>query len=139
MVTRLREVNNTKPQQHTMNKEITTMKLPYQLSHEDKTIALTRKFAKESSVPGSDEYILFMKLKTDFPTYDITMRNLNMKKKKQKYTGLTYEKMFDHIRKVHGEDALNDLLFQMDLNHNEAGAYGRVKSWFLAEHADYKS
>ena len=67
------------------------MKLPYQLNHEDKTIALTRKFAKESSVPGSDEYILLMKLKTDFPTYDITMRNLNMKKKKQKYTGLTYE------------------------------------------------
>ena len=113
------------------------MKLPYQLNHEEKTIALTRKFAKESSVPGSDEYILFMKLKTDFPTYDITMRNLNMKKKKQKYTGLTYEKMFDHIRKVHGEEALNDLLFQMDLNHNEDGAYGRVKSWFLAEHPDY--
>ena len=115
------------------------MKLPYQLNHEDKTIALTRKFAKESSVPGSDEYTLLMTLKNSFPEYDITMRNLDMKKKKQEYHGLTYEKMFDHIRKVHGEAALNDLLFQMDLNHNEAGAYGRVKSWFLAEHADYKA
>ena len=57
------------------------MKLPYKLNHEDKTIALTRKFAKESSVPGSDEYILLMKLKTDFPTYDITMRNIDIKKK----------------------------------------------------------
>ena len=45
--------------------------------------------------------------------------------------------MFDHIRKAHGEETLNDLLFQMDLNHNEDGAYGRVKSWFLAEHPDY--
>ena len=83
MVTRLREANNTKPQQHTKDKEITHMKLPYQLNHEDKTIALTRKFAKESSVPGSDEYILLMKLKTDFPTYDITMRSIDIKKKKQ--------------------------------------------------------
>ena len=45
--------------------------------------------------------------------------------------------MFDHIRKAHGEEVLNDFLFQMDLNHNEDGAYGRVKSWFLAEHPDY--
>ena len=119
-------------------KEIKTMKLPYQLNHEEKTIALTRKFAKESSVVGSKQYELLMELKSKLPNYDITMRNIDIKKKKQKYTGLTYEKMFDHIRKVHGEDALNDLLFQMDLNHNEAGAYGRVKSWFLAEHSDYK-
>ena len=60
------------------------MKLPYQLNHEDKTIALTRKFARESSVPGSKQYELLMKLKTDFPTYDITMRNIDIKKKKQK-------------------------------------------------------
>ena len=113
------------------------MKLPYQLNHEEKTIALTRKFAKESSVYGSKQYELLMKLKTDFPTYDITMRNIDINKKKQKYHGLTYEKMFDHIRKAHGEETLNDLLFQMDLNHNEDGAYGRVKSWFLAEHPDY--
>ena len=113
------------------------MKLPYQLKHEEKTIALTRKFAKESSVFGSKQYELLMKLKTDFPTYDITMRNIEINNKKQKYHGLTYEKMFDHIRKAHSEEALNDFLFQMDLNHNEAGAYGRVKSWFLAEHADY--
>ena len=137
MVTRLREANNRKPQQHTKNKGETTMKLPYQLNHEDKTIALTRKFAKESSVPGSKQYELLMKLKTDFPTYDITNRTLDMKKKKQKYSGLTYETMFDHIRKTHGEEALNNLIFQMDLNHNEGGAYGRVKSWFLAEHPDY--
>jgi len=115
------------------------MKLPYQLNHEEKTIALTRKFAKASSVPGSKQYELLMKLKSDFPAYDITMRNIDTNKNKQEYHGLTYEKMFDHIRKVHGEDALNYLLFQMDLNHNEAGAYGRVKSWFLAEHADYKA
>lgn len=115
------------------------MKLPYQLNYEEKTIALTRKFAKESSVFSSKQYELLMKLKNDFPTYDITIRNIDVKKKKQKYTGLTYEKMYDHIRKVHGEEALNDLLFQMDLNHNESGAYGRVKSWFLAEHLDYES
>ena len=115
------------------------MKLPYQLNHEDKTIALTRKFAKGSSIPGSKQYELLMKLKNDFPAYDITLRNLNMKKKKQKYPGLTYETMFDHIRKTHSEEALNALLFQMDLNHNEGGAYGRVKSWFLAEHPDYKA
>ena len=113
------------------------MKLPYQLNHEDKTIALTRKFAKESSVPGSSQYELLMKLKTDFPTYDITMRNIDIKKKKQKYTGLTYETMCEHILKEHDENALKDLLFQMDLNHNEGGAYGRVKSWFLAEHSDF--
>lgn len=114
------------------------MKLPYQLNHEDKTIALTRKFAKESSVLGSKQYDLLMKLKNDFPAYDIVMRNIDIKKKKQKYHGLTYEKMYEHIRKTHGEDVLKDLLFQMDLNHSEGGAYGRVKSWFLAEHTDYK-
>ena len=113
------------------------MKLPYQLNHEEKTIALTRKFAKESSVPGSSQYELLMKLKTDFPTYDITNRTLEMKKKKQKYSGLSYEAMVDHILKAHGEEALNDLIFQMDLNHNEGGAYGRVKKWFLTEHPDY--
>ena len=62
------------------------MKLPYQLNHEEKTIALTRKFAKESSLPGSKQYELLMKLKTDFPTYDITMRNIDINKKKQKYS-----------------------------------------------------
>ena len=113
------------------------MKLPYQLNHEEKTIALTRKFAKESSISGSSQYELLMKLKSDFPTYNIAMRNIDIKKKKQKYSGLTYETMFDHIRNAHGEEALNDLLFQMDLNHNEGGAYGRVKKWFLAEHPDY--
>ena len=49
------------------------MKLPYQLNHEEKTIALTRKFAKESSIPGNKQYELLMKLKIDFPTYDITI------------------------------------------------------------------
>ena len=114
------------------------MKLPYQLNHEEKTIALTRKFAKESSIVGSKQYELLMELKTKLPDYDIVMRNIDIKKKKQKYHGLTYEKMYEHIRKAHGEDAINDLLFQMDLNHSEDGAYGRVKSWFLAEHPDYK-
>ncbi len=113
------------------------MKLPYQLNHEDKTIALTRTFAKESSVLGSKQHKLLMELKSSFPEYDIIQRNIDQNQKKQKYNGLTYEVMFRHIRKNHGEEALNDLLFQMDLNHNEAGAYGRVKSWFLAEHTDY--
>ena len=113
------------------------MKLPYQLNHAEKTIALTRSFARESSIPGSKQYELLMRLKNDFPEYDVTMRNIDIRKQKQRYPGLTYEAMFRHIRKVHGEEALNDLLFRMDLNHNEAGAYGRVKSWFLTEHTDY--
>ena len=114
------------------------MKLPYQLNHGNKTIALTRKFAKESSIPDSKQYELLMKLKSDFSDYTVETRTIETKKKKEAYKGLSYEKMFDHISKAHGEDALNELLFQMDLNHNEAGAYGRVKSWFLSEHTDYQ-
>ena len=45
------------------------MKLPYQLNHEEKNIALTRKFAKEASIPGSKQYELLMKLRTGFPEY----------------------------------------------------------------------
>ncbi len=113
------------------------MKTPYQIDHEYKTIALTRNFAKAANKYRGKEYTLLAKLKQDFPDYQIELRNIRTKKDKQSYNGLNYEMMYNHIQTVHGEEALNDFLFQMDLNHNEAGAYGRVKKWFLAEHPDY--
>lgn len=98
------------------------MKLPYQLNYEDKTIALTRKFASESSVSNSAQYKLLMRLKADFPDYRIEVRTAEKNHKKQKYKGLSYKAMFEHIRKAHSEEAMNDFQFQMDLNGNESGA-----------------
>ena len=113
------------------------MKVPYQLNHEYKTVALTKDFAKASSVYGSKEYQLLASLKADFPDYRIELRTIEKKKNKKAYKGLNYETMAAHIQEVHGEEALHNFLFQMDLNHEESGAYGKIKKWFIAEHEDF--
>ena len=78
------------------------------LNHEDKTITLTRKFAKLSSNPFSREGKQLTKVKKDYPDYEIVVREIKINTDKDTYEGLTYEYMRDYIRR-YSNDVTYDL------------------------------
>lgn len=61
----------------------------YAISHNDKTITLTKAYAKKANIPGTREFKELTNLHKNFPDYDIVMRTLTPNEDKEKHPGLT--------------------------------------------------
>lgn len=110
------------------------------INHENKTITLTRAFAKLTSNPLNKEAKLLSRVVKDFPDYEIIVRTIKRNPDKDTYKGLTYDYMREYIIRF-SEDKkadlkeLEDMIF-ISQCHSKSKRYPVIKKWFLKKYPD---
>lgn len=110
------------------------------INHENKTITLTRAFAKLTSNPLNKEAKLLSRVVKDFPDYEIIVRTIKRNPDKDTYKGLTYDYMREYIIRF-SEDKkadlkeLEDMIF-ISQCHSKAKRYPVIKKWFLGKYPE---
>ena len=101
----------------------------YSVNHMTRSIILTRNFAKEASIPGTDEYRTFLNLRRDNPEYEVIQRTITKKEGKRKPP--SYKQMKKYISCVENSDYY---MARFEAMRAEAasknGSYARVLKWF---------
>ena len=112
------------------------------INNKNRTIEMTKQFAKEASRFGSDAYKQLQDARRDYPNYRIITRKT---KRVDKYLGLTFNFMENYIRS-HDDEEGTVLAEFYDLRgiSEEAKAmgapplsYGEIKSWFLEQYPEF--
>ena len=62
------------------------------VNHNEKTIVLTKAYAKKANTPGTKEFRELSKLHKAYPDYDIVMRTATITADKDTHGGLTIER-----------------------------------------------
>lgn len=78
----------------------------YVISHNNKTITLTKAYAKKANTPGTKEFKELANLHKAYPDYDIVMRTATVSESKEKHGGLTVEVMEKIIARQPNAEAL---------------------------------
>ena len=102
------------------------------------TIELTKAEAKAASEYGSKMYNELLKIRADFPTYQVVVRTTNTSKRKSADTlkGLTYDYMESYIIAHGGAEQLadfNEFREKDKMSGKAVISYGEIKSWFLTQ------
>lgn len=112
----------------------------YIMKNDEKTITITKDYAKRSSVPGSKEFRELAKLHITFADYDIQRRTAVIRADKNTHNGLTIAFMEKYIQTLsNSEEALKQFEAVKAYYKNSTAYYGKVKAWFLANHNDYEN
>lgn len=128
-------------------------KQTYTIDHEDKTITLTKDFAKKSSNPMTREFEELARLHKAYPDYEITLRTAHVSKSKDTGKGLTIEQMKKYLElRPDSVEALEEFervqaYYGREVEDKEnpgkkivKAPYGKMKSWFLKKYKDdYKN
>lgn len=117
-----------------------TMKNTYSINHDNKTITLTKAYAKVANTPGTKEFRELTRLHKAFPDYDIVMRTATSKKEKEKHNGLTIDRMAFIIKNyAKNDNALAEFEEVKKFYKGVNGYYGKVKAWFLNKYPNYQA
>lgn len=108
------------------------------INNSNRTIEVTKAFAKKASIFGSDEYKMLKEARNDFPAYKVVSKSAG--KKSGTFKGLTRKYMKEYI-KTHDEENLKNfyILCGLDENGEElefaaSASYGEIKKWFLSKY-----
>ena len=121
-----------------MKGKITMKKNTYTINHDDKTITLTKAYAKIANTPGTKEFRELTRLHKSFPDYDIVMRTANITADKETHGGLSIQWMTDFIKNYKDEGATAEFEEVKKFYKSLPGYYGKVKAWFLAKYPNYQ-
>ena len=120
----------------------------YAISHNDKTITLTKAYAKKANTPGTREFKELANLHKNFPDYDIVMRTANITAEKNTHDGLTIERIEKIISaQTNAEELMKEYkdfisFWGKEVEDKKTGKkvmrapYGKVKSWYLKKVKD---
>ena len=110
----------------------------YAIDHANKTITLTKNYAKLANTPGTKEFRELANLHKVYPDYNIVVRTAKISSDKKKHTGLTIARMEYHIKNIAKDDvALAQFEEVQKYYKGMTGYYGKVKSWFLDKYPTY--
>lgn len=112
------------------------------INNKNRTIEMTKQFAKEASRFGSDAYKQLQDARRDYPNYRIITRKT---KSGDKYMGLTFDFMENYIRSHDDEEGtvlaefydLRGISEEAKAMGAPAASYGEIKSWFLRRHPEF--
>ena len=123
----------------------------YSISHNDKTITLTKAYAKKANTPGTKEFKELANLHKAYPDYDIVMRTATVSDSKEVHDGLTVEVMEKIIARQPNAEALKKEYDEFvafwgkevkDKKNPDKtiirAPYGKTKSWFLKKVPNYQ-
>ena len=109
----------------------------YAIDHANKTITLTKAYAKLANTPGTKEFRELSRLHQAFPEYDIAMRTATVTANKEKHIGLSVDRMEQYIKAI-DKDALAEFEAIKSFYKGMSGYYGKMKKWFLAKYPNYQ-
>ena len=127
---------------------MTKAKKGYTIAHNDKTITLTKAYAKKANTPGTTEFRELSKLHKNYPDYDIVMRTANITADKDTHGGLTIARIEKIISAQSNATELkreyDDFVafWGREVKDKKTGKtvirapYGKVKSWYLKKVKD---
>ena len=107
----------------------------------NETIEMTKTEAKAAGILGSTEFKALKDLRAEYPGYAIVVVKSSTKSK-ERFKGLTLEKMKDYINKHddEGKSKLQEFYTLRGLDAEgkavelaESKTYGEIKLWFLGE------
>lgn len=111
----------------------------YKIDFVSNTLTITKAFEDAASIPGTEEYKLFQKIRADFPGIQIIRKTRRPSKSAPKYKNLTYANMEKYM-KVFQNAA--ELLAQFEIVKAQSQAqtnhYNFVKDWFVAQFPSYR-
>ena len=123
----------------------------YAISHDNKTITLTKAYAKKANTPGTREFKELANLHKNFPDYDIVMRTAKITAEKNTHDGLTIERIEKIISaQTNAEELMKEYKDFISFWGKEVedkknpghkivrAPYGKVKSWYLKKVKDKK-
>lgn len=107
----------------------------YRIDYTENTIVVTKNFLKRAGVIGSEEYTELVKVRKDFPDFEIVQREINKKEGKKTYGKLSYKVMEEFIKSTEEKDEVTSVLSEFrrvqQLSKVKSGPYAYVKTWFL--------
>ena len=107
----------------------------YKIDYTENTIIVTKNFLKRAGVIGSEEYTELVKVRKDFPDFEIVQREINKKEGKKTYGKLTYKVMEQFIMNAEEKNEVASVLAEFkrvqQLSKVKSGPYAYVKTWFL--------
>lgn len=118
------------------------------VNHNEKTIVLTKAYAKKANTPGTKEFRELSKLHKAYPDYDIVMRTATITADKDTHGGLTIERIEKIISVQPNAEALMNeyrsfvAFWGKEVEDKKTGKkvmrapYGKVKSWYLKKVKD---
>lgn len=109
----------------------------YAIDHANKTITLTKAYAKLANTPGTKEFRELSRLHQAFPEYDIAMRTATVTADKEKHIGLSVDRMEQYIKTI-DKDALAEFEAIKSFYKGMSGYYGKMKKWFLTKYPNYQ-
>lgn len=111
----------------------------YNINFTDKTIVITKKYAKEANDMASDAYKTLTKLRKDYPDFTIVLKQIKKKEGKRTFRNLTYDAMRLYIESMFGSESekAKELEERILLSETKDGRYAYVKSWFLENFPNY--
>lgn len=108
------------------------------INHEEKTITITKDFAKRANIINSDEYSALAQFRKDYPDYTIQKRTAAKNTNKNTHSGLTLAYMGRFIEMQDNAAAALEAFERVKyLNEGHPAYYAKVKAWFLAKYPDY--
>lgn len=109
----------------------------YAINHTEKTITITKAFAKAAGIYNSAEYNVLKGLKTDYFDYTIKQKEIAKSTSKKTYANLTYVNMRAYIEVQNDDAMLVKFENVLKLSKIQSAPYAYVKKWFLETFKDY--
>lgn len=100
------------------------------------TIIMTKAFAKQANIYGTNEYKALVGMLRDFSGYKTAIKTISRSTDKKSYKGLTYENMKTYIE-MEDPNALDEFARVLKLSEVQSGKYAYVKTWFLKKYPNY--
>ena len=111
------------------------------IAYEERTIVITKKFAKEASKYGSDEYKILKKIREDNPGYKVVVRETS--KTTSSINRVTLAAMENYISK---HDETGEIMKKfLAYKNEEAGenlkktSFFKIKKWFFETYHELKN
>lgn len=108
---------------------------------EEKTVYVAKNYLISASQFGTPEFYELMKIKNDFPGFEIKELKIKRNPGKQTYGNLTYENMKTFIENYETDEqqraaVLNEYEAIQVIAKTQKAAYVYVKKWFLGKYGD---
>lgn len=110
------------------------------INHNERTIVITKKYAKLASVYDSTEYRQLEEIKKVYPNYQVIVREVS--KKSSVSSRLTLRTMENYI-KMHDDDGkimeeFKKMRDEKSGENLEKTSFFKIKKWFFAKYSDLK-
>lgn len=106
----------------------------FNINFKKNTIEMTKAVAQKASKYGSDEYYELIKVRGDFPTFEVKV--VANPRRKTEFKGLNYAYMKKYIEKCQkdNKEEIMEKFINLTVKKDdcEVASYIEVKNWFLA-------